>query len=335
MASEDAFEEVEVSWRTGDIEIFATLARPAGAGPFPAVIFVAGSGPTDRDWNSPLIPGTNGSGARLARALAGRGFITLRYDKSASGPHAAENYQRLAGKISLQAHIDEVAGGVDLLANREDVDLGNLFALTNSEGCVHAINYQLQGEGPRFAGMVLTSSFARAAGVLARHQIAAQMAQVPGGDAIMAAYDEAMADFTAGRPVQPDERLPEVLQQVVLGITQPGNLPFSRELWAYEPAEKLEGIDVPILIVLGKKDIQVDWRVDGEIFEQIAQKHAGISIVYLENANHVLKYEPIPREQITPQHAMETYSADGIELDPQAVETISSWLNAHLKQAGR
>ncbi|MEI7771080.1 MAG: hypothetical protein WCI67_13875, partial [Chloroflexales bacterium] len=68
-------------------------------GPFPAVVFVAGSGPTDRDWNSPLIPGTNGSAALLAQALTERGYLTLRYDKRASGPHGIENAQRLAGTI--------------------------------------------------------------------------------------------------------------------------------------------------------------------------------------------------------------------------------------------
>ena len=56
-----------------------------------AVVFVAGSGPTDRNWCSPLLPGTNGSGKLLAEALASQGFVTLRYDKLASGPHVKEN----------------------------------------------------------------------------------------------------------------------------------------------------------------------------------------------------------------------------------------------------
>ena len=65
MASENLFNERPVSWAVDEIEVHATLTRPAGEGPFPAVIFVAGSGPTDRNWNTPLIPGTNGSGARI------------------------------------------------------------------------------------------------------------------------------------------------------------------------------------------------------------------------------------------------------------------------------
>jgi len=163
-------DELPVSWPVDDIEISATLTRPAGEAPFPAVIFVAGSGPTDRNWNTPLLPGTNGSGALLAQKLTEHGFITLRYDKLASGPHAMENAQRMAGRISMQSHLEELAGGVALLASREDVNPARIFVLTNSEGCVHALNYQTQRDGPLFAGMVLTSAFARATGGLARSQ---------------------------------------------------------------------------------------------------------------------------------------------------------------------
>ena len=108
---------------------------------------VAGSGPTDRNWNTPLIPGTNGSAALLAQALAQAGFVTLRYDKRAAGPQGKENAMRLMGKISEQGHLEELAGGVKLLAGRDDVDSRRLFALTNSEGCIHALNYQIQSAG--------------------------------------------------------------------------------------------------------------------------------------------------------------------------------------------
>ena len=60
--------EEQVSWLVDDIEVEATLTRPAGEGPFPAIMMVAGSGPTDRNWNTPLLPGTNGSAAVLAIA---------------------------------------------------------------------------------------------------------------------------------------------------------------------------------------------------------------------------------------------------------------------------
>jgi pimeloyl-ACP methyl ester carboxylesterase len=330
MSTNEAHNDVLVSWEVDEIEVPATLTCPPGKGPFPAVIFVAGSGPTDRNWNTPLVPGTNGSGALLARVLTENGFITLRYDKRASGPKVQENIKQLVGKISMHGHLEELAGGVDLLARRQDVDASHIFVLTNSEGCVHGINYQTQSPAFPFAGMVLTSAFARPAGDLARNQIAAQLEAVPGGGDLLAAYDTAIKDFLAGRPVEIDEHLPEALRMVIIGVTQPVNQPFSRELWAYDPTKQLTKVGVPVLIVLGKKDIQVDWAIDGPLFENVARKYVNIEIVYMENANHVLKYEPKPRPQITPADAMATYSADTTQLDPDTSKTIITWLKSHL-----
>ena len=328
MIEETRIEEQPVSWQVDEIEVEATLDRPAGPGPFPAVVFVAGSGPTDRNWNSPLLPGTNGSGALLARLLAERGYITLRYDKRASGSHIQENITRLAGKISMEGHRQELAGGVSLLAARPDVDSARIFVFTNSEGCVHALNYQIQEPAHPFAGLVLSSSFARAAGELAHTQIAAQLAAVPGGDAYLASYDTAMDDFIHERPVQVDETLPDPFKQLISAITLPINQPFARELWVYDPLTRLPGVAAPILIVIGKKDIQVDWQIEGPLFESVAKDHTNLRVVYLENANHVLKYEPLDRAEITPTHAMATYGADDIPLDPATVETITAWLTS-------
>jgi alpha-beta hydrolase superfamily lysophospholipase len=284
MSAKNLFNEEPVSWKVDEMDVHASLTRPAGEGPFTAVIFVAGSGPTDRNWNTPLLPGTNGSGALLAHRLSEQGFITLRYDKRASGPHAPENVNRMAGKISMQGHLAELSGGVSLLLREEDVDPAKIFVLTNSEGCVHALNYQTQSGNPPFAGMVLTSAFARATGELAHSQIAAQMETVPGGDAMLSAFDSAMDDFIAGRPVSIHENLPEALQQVIQAITQPVNMPFSRELWIFNPAAKLADVSVPVLIVLGKKDIQVDWQTDGPLFEAVDREHGNVTMLYFENA---------------------------------------------------
>ena len=70
----------------GDLK--GTLLRPEGGAKGPAVLIIAGSGPTDRDGNSPL--GVSASSYRLlAEALADRGITTLRYDKRGVGGSAA------------------------------------------------------------------------------------------------------------------------------------------------------------------------------------------------------------------------------------------------------
>ncbi len=266
----------------------------------------------------------------MAQVLTNKGFAVLRYDKRASGSHGQENYQKLIGKISAQGHVDELAGGVDLLAGRGDIDPKHIFALTNSEGAIHAINYQTGNPRHPFAGLVLTAPPGRPTGQLAHTQIAEQLAPVPDGDQILAAYDKAIDDFVTGRPVQVDPSLPDGIKQLIQSVTAPFNQPFSRELWVYDAGKELANVKVPVLVVIGKKDLQVDWQKDGSVLQKLAETHDNISVVITENANHVLKHEELPRNELTAQHAMETYSAEGIPLDEETVNTITGWLGAQL-----
>ena len=146
---------------------------------------------------------------------------------------------------------------------------------------------------------------------------------------MLAGYDAAMADFMADRPVNVDSSLPEALRNVILGVTYPGNQPFARELWTTDPLSLLAEVSAPVLIVIGKKDIQVDWQADGGLFESMAQDRDNITLVFPENATHVLKYEARDRSQLTPAVVMASYSANDTVLDAETVETITSWLKAH------
>jgi hypothetical protein len=322
-------ESTEVSWPLDSTTVYGTLVRPSGPGPFPAVVMVAGSGPTDRDWNSPLLPGTNGSARLLAEALARAGIASLRYDKRASGPHVRENMQMLVGKISMQSHLDELAGAVRTIASQDYIRKDNIFALTNSEGALHALNYQVSSPEIPFAGLVLTAPPGRTVGAVARSQVAAQVAGIPNGEAVMAAYDAAIAHFLAAEPFTPDPSLPQAAQMLLQGLANPANLPFARELWKADAAILLKQIQVPVLIVIGKKDMQVDWQADGDPLQRAAAGKRDVSFSFPENANHVLKYEPKSRAELVPTEVVTGYNGPEAHLDEEAQASILQWLAAH------
>src|SRR5690606_37219939 len=71
------FSEQELSIGEGDAALPATLALPAGEGPFPAVVLVHGSGPHDRN----ETVGPNRPFLDIARGLAAQGVAVLRYEK--------------------------------------------------------------------------------------------------------------------------------------------------------------------------------------------------------------------------------------------------------------
>jgi hypothetical protein len=78
-------------------------------------------------------------------------------------------------------------------------------------------------------------------------------------------------------------------------------------------------------VVIGKKDIQVDWQADGEVLETAAEGMDNISFSYPENANHVLKNEPKPREALSGADAL-TYNDSGRVLDTEGLNVILGWL---------
>ena len=322
-------ESVEITWPLDATTMYGTLVRPSGAGPFPAVVMVAGSGPTDRDWNSPLLPGANGSARLIAEALATAGIASLRYDKRASGPHVRENMQSLIGKMSMQSHLDELVSAVETLAGQAFVRDGKIFGLGNSEGTLHVLNYQIHQPAIPLAGIVLIAPPGRSVGVVARAQLSAQAAGMPNGDELIALYDEAIARFMAGEPMNPDPSLPEGVQMLLQSLETPANLPFARELWAADAASPLGQVDVPTLIIIGKKDLQVDWQADGGPLQRAATGHENVTFLFPENANHVLKFESRPRAELAQPEAVPRYNAPDAKLDPDAMSSIVAWLTAH------
>jgi pimeloyl-ACP methyl ester carboxylesterase len=305
----------EITWQLGPTTVYGTLVRPDGPGLFPAVVLVAGSGPTDRDWNSPLLPGTNGSARLLAEALARAGIASLRYDKRASGPHARESMPLLIGQLSMQSHVDELSGAVDTLASQPDIRADLIFALTNSEGALHALHYHLGRPRIPFAGLILTGAPGRPVGAVARSQLAAQVAGLPQGEAWLSLYDAAIDRYLAGEPIAPDSSLPEGVQALLAGLETPANLPFARELWITDAAPLLGEVNVPVLVVIGKKDLQVDWHADGEPLEQAVAGHAAVTFRFPEHANHVLKQELRPRDVLEPAQVAKSYNGPDTRLD--------------------
>jgi light-regulated signal transduction histidine kinase (bacteriophytochrome) len=85
-------------------------------------------------------------------------------------------------------------------------------------------------------------------------------------------------------------------------------------------------------VVIGKKDIQVDWKRDGRELEKATAEKTDVSFVYPENTNYVLKHEVKPLEEITAQYAALSYNAPDAELDSEAADAIYGWLKKQSRQ---
>ncbi len=316
---------LEVTWELDGITMSGTLTVPDHGGSIPAVVLVAGSGPTDRDWCSPLLPGANGSGRLLAEAFADAGMASLRYDKRASGPHAAESARALLGKFSMRSHLQELIAAVGVLAGHEAVDATRIAALGNSEGTLHVLHYATSQQEVPFAGVVLAAPPGRSVGDVLLAQLAAQAAQVPGGTELMGTVQAAVTRYAAGQPMDLDPQLPDSVKLVLSSFEAPANLPLARELFSDNAAKYLGNLDVPALVLIGRKDLQIDVTADGALLEAAAQGNDNVTFAHPMNANHVLK-EDLRTPAETAAAPGTGYNEDNTRLDPEALQTILDWL---------
>ncbi len=315
----------ELGWELDGIAMHGTLTVPDGDGPFPTVVLVAGSGPTDRDWTSPLLPGTNGSARLLADALAKAGFASARYDKRGSGPDVAQNVTALMGRISMASHLDELAACVAAAVAQDVVDPARLVGLGNSEGCLHVLHYATSPQPLPFRAVVLTAPPGRAIGELFRSQLQLQLGPVPGGEEYLRLVDAAIARFEAGGQMDPDPSLPEPVRMALSSFDTPINLPFARELWSEDAADVLPAITVPTLVVIGHKDVQVDADLDGKRLQEAAAGLSDVSFAFPASANHVLKQESRTIAEVVASGDLR-YNGPDTLLDPEAVGAITGWL---------
>lgn len=316
----------DVSWVLDGITMEGTVVKPDGPGPFPAVVLVAGSGPTDRDWCSPMLPGTNGSGRLFAEAFADAGIASLRYDKRASGPHAMDNLPKLIGTMSMRSHLDELVAAVATLAAQDDVDATRIVGLGNSEGTLHVLHYATSEQAVPFVGLVLAAPPGRPIQDVLLTQLALQASQLPGGAELMPKVEEAAARYAAGGSMDPDPALPDSVRMVLASFDTPANLPFARELWVESAVDTIAEVHIPTLVLIGGHDVQIDLYADGDPLQKAAAGNDRVTFAFPLNANHVFK-----EDERTPQEVAASpgngYNEPGTRLDPESVRIMLDWLN--------
>ncbi|MCA9694481.1 MAG: alpha/beta fold hydrolase, partial [Myxococcales bacterium] len=116
-------------------ELAGTMLIPEGCAPFPVVVIHAGSGPTDRNGNSPLLAGQNDSLKQLAEALQARGIATVRYDKRGVGESVGA-LQRDVTALRFEDYARDLELWIDAVGG--DATFGEVTALGHSEGALIA-----------------------------------------------------------------------------------------------------------------------------------------------------------------------------------------------------
>jgi pimeloyl-ACP methyl ester carboxylesterase len=264
-------------------------------------LLIAGSGPTDRDGNTPLIPGANNSLKLLAHALAQKGIASLRYDKRGIG--ASREAFTAEENLRFDTYVEDARAWLRLL--RQDSRFSTLVVIGHSEGSLIGMIAAEEGSAQ---GFVSLEGAGERADRLIRRQTEAQSLEPATKERI----DQILAELVAGRSIEVDE--PDLQT-----LFRPTVQPYLISWFHYDPQSEIGKLKVPILIVQGSTDIQVG----SEQADALGKGAPGAQTMRLEGMNHVLKKAPADRRA-----NMAAYSDPKLPLAPRLADGIAEFIRA-------
>ena len=245
-----------------------TMLAPA-AGGAAMMLIIPGSGPTDRNGNNPY--GVRASTYRLlAEGLAKRGIGTVRIDKR--GMFGSRGAVADGNAVTVDDYVTDTASW--LAAIRKQTGVSCVWVLGHSEGGLVALAAAQKVKD--ICGLVLVSTAGRPLGEVIRQQIKDNPANAPILGQAMAAIDS----LEAGKHVDTSTMNPALMP-----LFAPQVQGFLISVFSYDPAKLIAAVTKPVLILQGKRDIQVSVA-DAERLKQAAPN---AKLVLLDDTNHVLK----------------------------------------------
>jgi uncharacterized protein len=242
-ATAGSYSEQDVTVGGAEWPLPATLTVPAGAGPFPAVVLVHGSGPGDRD----TTIGPNKPFKDLALGLAARGIAVLRYDKR-SRVHG----RRMAALPSMTVKdevIDDVAEALEVLRAQSKIDGSRLFVIGHSLGGM--LVPRIVAANPSLAGAIVMAGAARPI----EDAIVRQARYLAAADGAVTSDEQAGIDAAA--------RMASEIKALTSADAAAGRLVLNAppsywlDLRGYDPPAAAAAQKVPLLVLQGERDYQV------------------------------------------------------------------------------
>jgi acetyl esterase/lipase len=328
-----AEDEQEVTFNSAGDTLFGTLLLPkqSTTGKVPATLLIAGSGPTDRNGNNPLIPGLVNSQLNFARVLADQGVASLRYDKIGTGKTGLGRFATNPAAVDFQTFVDEARSAYNFLKTRPEIDPQRIMVLGHSEGGL--IGLVLADQLKDSAGvkaLTLAAPLSRPYLQTIHDQLTTQYAAaVKAGSVTQEQADAALAELDQIiKSLQETGKIPATVTNPALKqIFSPYNEKFLAQVSKYDPQQIAAGLPTgfPALVMCGAKDQQVsckDVKVMMQGFEKAGNSHA--SFFELPNVNHVFK-----EVSGTPNPGLD-YGNPNLKFSQEAIMRLSAFVKANL-----
>lgn len=253
-------EALSIPVNGGDIKASLMLPDQAGA-QTPVALIIAGSGATDRNGNSPGLVNSNAY-KMIAETLAASGIASLRFDKRLIGQ--SKGFDPDESKLRFETYVQDAVKLIRYL--REQKGYSKVFIIGHSEGSLIGILAAQQVKADAFVS--LCGAGENIADILKR-QLANEQA-----NSIITELRNGYLTNDVSPSLQVEFR--------------PSVQPYLISWMKYEPTSEVAKLQLPVLIVGGTTDLQVQVS-DAEKLKQAAPK---AELLIIKGMNHVLKDAP-------------------------------------------
>ncbi len=257
-AQSDSIVENEVSVNKF---IDGTLTTPVSVDHPDLVIFIQGSGPTDRNGNGFMMK--NDGSKLIAKELAKNGIASYRFDKRI---FKMNKFKIREEELSFEDFVKDVSDILDYFKSEQAY--GNIIIAGHSEGSLIG----MLAAKDKADAFISFAGPARSIDKIIVDQLAKQ--------------SEGLAENAenAFQEIKENGKTSNY-NPLLQSIFRPSVQPYMRSWMKYNPTEEISKLEIPILIINGSLDIQVD-TTEAELLKE-ANPEA--ELVILDKMNHVFR----------------------------------------------
>jgi uncharacterized protein len=288
-------EEKILETTTGNLK--GTLMLPTKGNKFNLVVIQAGSGGTDRNGNGGEALKAN-SYRLIAEALAQKNIATLLMDKR--GVAASMGAIKSEASLRFDDYANDLTNWIKFI--KTDKRIGKIFIAGHSEGSLVGM---IAAQKEKVNGYISLACAGESIDKIIVWQYAQQLPKA-------ALVVDSL--FARMRNEQKIDSVPPYL----MSIFRPSVQPYIASWIKYNPCEEIKKLRIPVLILQGNTDIQVQVK-------QAEMLHAckpTASYKIIDSMNHILKKAPIDR-----QKNIDTYSSASLPLIDGLVDELITFIN--------
>lgn len=294
--TDTTFTEYETYLKTQSGEIFGKLTIPENAQKVPVALIIAGSGPTDRDGNNPMMK--NDALKKLAHQLALNNIASLRFDKR--GIAASKEAMTSEADLRFENYVEDVKAWINQL--KQDERFSKVVIIGHSEGSlIGMLAAEAADQYVSIAGV------GRSADLILKEQLREQTQAVK--DMTFPIIDS----LKSGKTVYD-------VNPMLYSLFRPDVQPYLISWFKYNPQEEIKKVSVPVLIIQGTNDIQVAVK-DAQY---LAEAKPETELALIENMNHIFRIVEGDKEV-----NIATYNNASLPISEEMVQLITEFINSN------